>query len=37
MCSPMKKDALIEKVAETMVLSSRHKEIVQNSKEDNMQ
>ena len=36
MCSLMEKDALIEKVAETMALIARRKEMVQNSEEDSI-
>ena len=36
MCSLMEKDALIDKVAETMALIARRKEMVQNSEEDSI-
>ena len=36
MCSLMEKDALIEKVAETMALIARRKEMVKNSDEDSI-
>lgn len=36
MCSLMEKDALIEKVAETMALIARNKEMVSHSDEDSV-
>lgn len=36
MCSLMEKDALIEKVAETMALIARRKEMVKNSDENSI-
>ena len=37
MCSLMEKDALIEKVAETMAIISKNREKVENSQEDSVE